>query len=136
MEPTLKELLAKYSGKVKLAYRDFPIREIHAHAELAAEASRCAAEQGKFWEYHDSLFSSQEELDREDLLRKADAATADRHRLTDCLNQGKYIQQVDHDVQDPAHHLARDPEKSDHRQSDQALIAQPAPVQGAHPLKG
>jgi protein-disulfide isomerase len=50
VEPTLKALLAKYAGRVSLAYRDFPLREMHPQAQLAAEAARCAGEQGKFWE--------------------------------------------------------------------------------------
>src|SRR5262249_30614944 len=56
-ESTLEDVLAKYNGRVKLAYLDFPLREIHAQAERAAEAARCAGEQGKFWEYHDNLFA-------------------------------------------------------------------------------
>ena len=50
VQSNLRELLAKYDGQVSLSYRDFPLREIHAQAQLAAEASRCAEEQGKFWE--------------------------------------------------------------------------------------
>jgi protein-disulfide isomerase len=49
---TLKEVAAKYSAEVWIAFRDFPLHWIHAEAQLAAEAARCAAEQGKFWEYH------------------------------------------------------------------------------------
>src|SRR5260370_21616501 len=48
VDSTLKKVLAKYQGKVSLAYRDFPMSELHPQAQLAAEASRCAAEQGKF----------------------------------------------------------------------------------------
>src|SRR6266849_629350 len=62
-EATLKHLLAKYNGRGKLAYRDFPLHEIHGQAEKAAEASRCAGEQGKYWEYHDALFADQSKLD-------------------------------------------------------------------------
>src|SRR2546425_1606229 len=46
--PTLKKLLLKYEGRVSLAYRDLPLRDIHPQAQSAAEASRCALEQGKF----------------------------------------------------------------------------------------
>src|SRR5262249_33583260 len=53
-QSTLTSLLAKYNGRVKLAYMDFPLRDIHSQAASAAEASRCAGEQGKFWEYHDA----------------------------------------------------------------------------------
>ena len=55
--PTLKQLLECYPGKVRLAYRDFPLDSIHPQSRRAAEAARCASDQGKFWEYHDVLFT-------------------------------------------------------------------------------
>ena len=57
-EPTVEAILAKYGDKVSLSYRDYPLRAIHENAEIAAEASRCALEQGKFWDYHDQLFKA------------------------------------------------------------------------------
>ncbi|HWP83632.1 MAG TPA: thioredoxin domain-containing protein, partial [Terriglobia bacterium] len=57
----VKRLLEKYDGKLKLAYRDLPLQEINSGTPGAAEASRCAGEQGKFWEYHDLLFEHQDE---------------------------------------------------------------------------
>jgi len=48
-ESTLNDVLTKYRGLVKLAYLDFPLGEIHPEAQKAAEAARCAGEQGKFW---------------------------------------------------------------------------------------
>jgi len=47
-----------------LAYRDFPLQQIHPQTQMAAEASRCAAEQGRFWEYHDLLFANPGKLDK------------------------------------------------------------------------
>jgi protein-disulfide isomerase len=70
VEATLKNLLAKYGNRASLAYRDFPLTQVHPQAELAAEASRCAGEQGKFWEYHHQLFSSSK-LDYATLLQHA-----------------------------------------------------------------
>lgn len=46
------------TGKVKFAYRHFPLSK-HANAQKAAEASECANDQGKFWDYHDKLFATQ-----------------------------------------------------------------------------
>ena len=56
----LDQVLERYPDKVKLAFRDFPIVNIHPQAEKAAEAAHCAGEQGKFWEFHDLLFEKQD----------------------------------------------------------------------------
>src|SRR5439155_19777940 len=71
VQPILTDLLAKYNGRVKLAYRDFPLRTLHAQAQLAAEAARCAEGQGKFWLYHDALFADQSKLDEAGLVKTA-----------------------------------------------------------------
>lgn len=46
-------------GQVKFVYYDYPLVSIHPHAFLAARASRCAADQDRYWEYHDALFRNQ-----------------------------------------------------------------------------
>jgi protein-disulfide isomerase len=48
------------TGKVRLAYLNFPLSSIHAHARAASEAAMCASVQGKFWPLHESLFTTQE----------------------------------------------------------------------------
>ncbi len=99
VQPTLKTLLAKYEGRVSLAYRDLPVRDIHPQAELAAEASRCAGEQGKFWEYHDLLFANQNKLDRPGLLDQAHGLKLDEKQFDSCLSSGKYAAQIEQDRQ-------------------------------------
>jgi len=99
-ESTLKEVVAKYPGKVSLAYRDFPLREMHPEAQLAAEAARCAGEQGKFWEYHDLLFGSQGSHSRERLLENAQKLKLNEGRFQFCLVSGKYKAGIERDVQD------------------------------------
>ena len=59
--PTLKQLLANYGDQIRLVFRHFPLG-IHPYATKAAQAAQCAAEQGKFWEYHDKLFTEQSAL--------------------------------------------------------------------------
>ena len=66
-ESAVRQILSKYPGKVSLAYRDLPLSQIHPFAEKAAEAARCAQAQGKFWEYHDRLFTASN-LDKEALI--------------------------------------------------------------------
>src|SRR5260370_12257758 len=94
VQPTLKPLLARYEGRVSLAYRDLPVRDIHPQAELAAEASRCAGEQGKFWEYHDLLFANQNKLDRPGLLDQAHGLKLDEKQFDSCLPSAKYPPQI------------------------------------------
>jgi len=100
LAPTLESLLAKYQGKVSLAYRDFPLRGMHGQAELGAESSRCAAEQEKFWEYHDLLFQDPEKLNHPGLLELARAAKLDEKRFASCLESGKHRAGVERDLED------------------------------------
>jgi protein-disulfide isomerase len=59
IEPLLKTEFIE-TGKVRLTYYDFPLPQ-HKYSFAAARAARCAADQGKFWEYHDRLFATQRE---------------------------------------------------------------------------
>jgi len=97
-ESTLHELLAKYNGRVKLAYLDFPLREIHPQAQSAAEAARCAGEQGKFWEYHDALYADQSKLDSAELLAQARTLHLDVKSFQLCLDSGKFKSKIDADL--------------------------------------
>lgn len=98
-EQTLKEVLERYREKVSLAYRDLPLTQLHPQAELAAEASRCAGEQGKFWEYHDQLFSASN-LQRSVLLDYARSLKIDEKQFDSCLSSEKYKLKVQQDLQD------------------------------------
>ncbi len=100
VQATLKDLLAKYRGRIKLAYKDFPLRQIHPNAQIAAEASRCAVEQGKFWEYHDVLFADQTRLDKPGLIATAQRLGLDEKSFRSCLESGKFKAGVDGDLQD------------------------------------
>jgi protein-disulfide isomerase len=100
VQPTLKNLLDKYEGRVSLAYRDFPLRGLHGQAELGAESSRCASEQGKFWEYHDALFENPDKLSREGVRELASSLKLDEKQFDSCLSSGKYRAKVEQDLQD------------------------------------
>jgi len=98
-ELTVKEVLAKYGDKVSLAYRDYPLTAIHSQAESAAEGSRCALEQGRFWEYHDQLFTASN-LDKDALIEYARKVKLDDNQFGACLTSGKYKAGIDKDLQE------------------------------------
>jgi len=100
VELALTEVLAKYPGKVKLAYRDYPLRSAHPNAQSAAEASRCAGDQGKFWEFHDLLFANPDKQDRTALLDDAHSLQLDDKKFESCLSSGQYKAQIEQDLQD------------------------------------
>jgi protein-disulfide isomerase len=98
VEPTVKEVLAKYGDKVSFSYRDFPLTAIHSQAMIAAEASRCALEQGKFWEYHDQLFTASK-LEKDDLIGYARDLKLDDKQFSSCLASEKYKADIEKDTQ-------------------------------------
>ena len=100
VQATLKNALAKHQDTVALAFRDMPIQQIHPLAQGAAEAARCAGEQGKFWEYHDLLFGDQSKLDRTGLMDKARTLKLDEKQFESCLAGEKYKAQIQQDSQE------------------------------------
>ncbi|MBD2164816.1 DsbA family protein [Calothrix membranacea FACHB-236] len=74
---TLKQLLAKYPDKFTLVYKHFPLMPIHDQALPAAKAAWAAYQQGKFWEYHDALFTHQQKLGEELYLSTAKSLNLD-----------------------------------------------------------
>jgi protein-disulfide isomerase len=97
---TLPKLKTSYidSGKVRFSYRHFAI--LGKHSEQAAQASECAAEQGKFWEYHDILFLSQGGLAfTETKLRQyARDLGLNAGPFGTCLGTGKYKEKVERET--------------------------------------
>lgn len=98
VQPTLKRLLQDYQGMIKLVYRDFPLRNIHPEAQKAAEAAQCAAEQQKFWPYHDKLFATSN-LAVKDLKQYAQELALDTQQFDTCLDSDKYAGEVEKDLQ-------------------------------------
>ncbi|HKO31208.1 MAG TPA: thioredoxin domain-containing protein [Nitrospiraceae bacterium] len=97
--PLIKEILTKYPGKVKVVYRDYPGPN-HPHATQAAEAAQCAGEQGKFWEYHDSLFDHQAPGIGWNFSELAKNIGLNHDVFATCLNSGRYREEVAKDLHD------------------------------------
>lgn len=81
------------TGKIRYLFRDFPL-PIHPQAMQAAEAARCAGEQGKFWEMHDRLFSNQSALSIDDLPKHAQALGLEPAKFNECMASGKYARAI------------------------------------------
>ena len=90
--PQIVERYVK-TGKVRYYFRDLPL-PIHANALPAATAARCAGEQGKFWEMHDSLFANQSALSQKDLAERAARLGLDQPRFSDCVSSTKYAEAI------------------------------------------
>jgi predicted DsbA family dithiol-disulfide isomerase len=95
---TMKEVLKQYGDKVRLVFRQFPLTNIHANAERAAEASLCADAQGRFWEMHDLLFQNQSSLRDEDLKSRASKLGLDVAAFNSCLDSKRYGGSINEDV--------------------------------------
>jgi protein-disulfide isomerase len=91
----VKKLTADYGDRVAFTYKDFPL-PMHARAEKAAEAARCASKQNKFWEFHDELFHSKE-LDVDQLKAQARALKLDLVQFDKCLDTGEESAAVEKD---------------------------------------
>jgi protein-disulfide isomerase len=64
----VKAVRQRFGSKLRFVFRNFPITDLHPHAEVAAEVAEAAATHGKFWEMHDVLFENQHALGRQDLI--------------------------------------------------------------------
>jgi protein-disulfide isomerase len=95
--PTVTQVLSTYGDRIRFVYRNYPLPN-HPNAWPAAEAAACAAEQGKFWEYHDRLFDNQGKLGEADLRQHAAALGLDTAKFDACVDSHKYKSDVDADV--------------------------------------
>jgi protein-disulfide isomerase len=97
---TMHQVMSQYAGKVKWIFRDFPIPNLHPLAPKAHEAARCAAEQGKFWEYHDLLFERSPRLSPAELKQYARELKLNGEAFDKCLDSGKNQTAVASDVEE------------------------------------
>jgi predicted DsbA family dithiol-disulfide isomerase len=96
--PTLKAIEKNYPDKVRLVYRQFPLTNIHPFAQKAAEASLCANDQKRFWEFHDSMFSDQMHLTVDDLKKRAIDLKLNTGEFNACLDTGAKVSAVKKDI--------------------------------------
>lgn len=99
-EQTYSQLRENYAGQIRFVYRDYPILQLHPNALISAQAANCAGDQDKYWEYHDLLLTNQDRSSRADLGDFAAELELDMDEFNECLDSGRYEQEVNADVQD------------------------------------
>jgi protein-disulfide isomerase len=124
--PTLKEIEARYGDKVKLVFLDFPIEQLHPAARKAHEAARCAAEQDKFWAYHDVLFDKMPRTSPEELKASAREAGLDLAKFDQCVASGTLKELVQEDIDEGTRLGVK---------GTPAFFINGAPLTGAQPLE-
>jgi protein-disulfide isomerase len=98
IHPDLDKLQKEFGSKLALVFKDYPL-PMHPYAQKAAEAARCAGDQGKFWEFHDELFAGKK-LQVSDLKEEARALHLDAGSFDKCLDGGAEAASVDKDRQE------------------------------------
>lgn len=95
---TMNKVIKDYPNKVRWVYKHFPL-DFHPYAIKAAEASECAADQNKFWEYNDALFTEQADIDNDIFGKIAKDLGLNTNKFNECLDSGKYTDKVEADYQ-------------------------------------
>ncbi len=92
--PIVKRVQKHFGKRLLFVFRNFPLTQIHPHAESAAEAAEFAATRDKFWEMHDALFENQDRLGFELYEELAEQLGLDPIALTAALDSGEFTDRV------------------------------------------
>ena len=90
----LRVIMSHFGSRVRFVFRHFPLRQVHPHAELAAEAAEAAGAQGKFWPMHDLLFEHRLFADERHVLDCASRLGLDLPRYHNEMSDHVYLQRV------------------------------------------
>lgn len=98
VEATLKSLLKLYPKELKIVFRHNPM-PFHKDAAKASEASQCANDQNKFWEFHDLLFEHQDKMDEAMLNEHVKTLKLDEAAYKECMSSGRAGKRVKQDLE-------------------------------------
>jgi protein-disulfide isomerase len=96
----VRRMLDLYPGSIRFVFRNFPIQQLHPHAEQAAEAAEAAAAQGKFWEMYELLLEPSSSLDLDSLLSYARDLGLDTNRFRQDVTGRAYAAKIEGDVRE------------------------------------
>jgi len=100
---TLEKIKQEFGDKVVVAYRHFSLsKNSDSNSILAAEASECAGEQGKFWEINKELFNDNKgnKMSETQFKKDAENISLDMNKFNDCLNSGKYKEKIENQIKE------------------------------------
>lgn len=97
VEPAVEQILRDYGSRVKIIFKNFPLR-FHQYAQMASEAALAAGAQGKFWEMHKLLFENRDRLQREDLENYAKRIGLNMDEFNRALDEHSFQAQVEEEM--------------------------------------
>jgi Na+/H+ antiporter NhaA len=97
-EEVIRQLLIEQGDDLRYVWRHLPLEDVHANAQLAAEATEAAGAQGKFWHMHDELLAHQDALRPRDLVETAERIGLDVDRFREDLRKREFAPRVAEDV--------------------------------------
>ncbi|NNF29286.1 MAG: thioredoxin domain-containing protein [Gemmatimonadetes bacterium] len=97
LESVLGQVMEAYGEHIRFVYRHFPLTSIHPGARIAAEASMCADEQGRFWDLHSEMFAAPAAISGPRLKQIAIELDMDAETFGECLDSKKYAEHVARD---------------------------------------
>jgi protein-disulfide isomerase len=90
----VKAIQETLGDRLRFVFRNFPLTQIHPHAEHAAEAAEAAGVRDAFWPMHDVLFENQDALEDEDLAEHAAALGLDEPQVLAEIQSGVHAKRV------------------------------------------
>ena len=93
----VKRLQDELGPRLRFVFRNFPLTQVHPHAQLAAEAAEAAGAQNRFWEMHDRLYENQAALGPELIGAVAQGLGLDMERFEEDLASGQFRERVERD---------------------------------------
>ena len=95
--PIVKQVQKHFGNRLRFVFRNFPLGEMHPHAQAAAETAEFAGAHGKFWEMHDALFENQPRFSEQFFLGLAQELDLGATALRTALEEGQFEERVRND---------------------------------------
>ncbi|MCB1019170.1 MAG: thioredoxin domain-containing protein [Acidobacteria bacterium] len=99
VQPTLQKLQETYGDKLRWSFKDLPLISIHPDAQKAAEAARCAGDQGKFWEFRAAMFDANQ-INRSVFDQTAEQIGLDKAKFDSCIDTDVHAEAVQNDLRE------------------------------------